>query len=304
MREKIQEEAAYSILKNKFNGLINISPRVGKTKIIIDGLRKVPDTIKRILVTIPYNSIEETWMEEFQKWGLDSEIRNKIHIINQRSLEKETISPDILISDEIHSLSERQIEAIKELNPSHILGMSGTISRETKNELRNSLNLKEIYRFSIEDAIKYNIISNYDIKIIPINLNTTDKYVEAGSKKKKFYTTEARQYDYLTKMFRKFRAMSWEDPQYEGVKYMFINKRKDLIYKAKTKIELAKKLINNIKERKLIFTTFTDIADELAKYSHHSKNEDQDNLTKFIEGQINELSVCNMVSMGRHTCPY
>jgi hypothetical protein len=46
----------------------------------------------------------------------------------------------------------------------------------------------------------------------------------------------------------------------------------------------------------LVFTTLT--TNDLVKHKHDSKS-DGTNLQKFIDGKIDKLQVCNMVSMGK-----
>jgi uncharacterized protein (TIGR02453 family) len=41
IREKIQKEATQAIIQNKFNGIIYVSPRVGKSKIVVDAIKKL-----------------------------------------------------------------------------------------------------------------------------------------------------------------------------------------------------------------------------------------------------------------------
>lgn len=295
MREEIQNQCLSEINRffaSQHRGYIHVSPRVGKSKIVIDFLR---DKKLKVLLTSPYNSILDSWKKEFEKWGLT----NTPKLINQRSLEKEEEKYDFIICDEVHSLSENQRGEILRLKPDNFLGLSGTLSDESKVVLRSILGATEIYEFSIEQAILHNIISDYDITIIPCFLDIADKYIEAGNKKKRFYTTERQQYEFLSKMFNKFKIMGWQDEKYIPVKFSWARKRAELIYKSKTKINVCKQLLNQLQEeRKLIFTAYTDIADTLSEYAFHSKS-NPDNLDRFIEGEINDLAVCNMVNMGK-----
>lgn len=66
-RDEIQKLASFNIIKNKFNTLIDIAPRVGKSKICIESFNTL--TNKSILVTAPYNSILESWKNEISKWS-------------------------------------------------------------------------------------------------------------------------------------------------------------------------------------------------------------------------------------------
>jgi len=295
VREVIQKEATNSIIKNDYQGILLVAPRVGKSKIIIDSL--LLSSFKSILIVAPLNSILDSWEVEIEKWG--REIRERVMLVNQRSI-KDKHKADIIICDECHTLSKAQITKIRAMKFDRVLGSTGTISDANYKELR-PICKKIIYNYSIANAIKDEIISNYNITVITCQLDSKDKYVPAGTVKKPFKTTEQGAYDYFTKEFNKFRVLAFKDKKYENIKYMYAGKRSRLIYGAKSKINITKRLIQKIKGKKLIFTILNDVADELAKYSYHSgiKSKVRDyNLELFRDGKINDLSVCNMLSMG------
>lgn len=289
-RNQIQSNIVNSILENSFTGIIDVAPRVGKSKIVCDAIKA--SKCKKILITVPYNSIIESWNNELQKWKVPKKF--KITIINQRSLHLEDPSKyELLICDEVHMLSENQIESVK--NFSRVFGLSGSISDKTEKLLKKELNLKIFLTYSIEDAIRDSIIADYEIKLIPVMLDDNEKYLTAGTKDKPFLTTEYKQYQYLTSQFEKFKRLSWNNSKLNVVKMSAANKRANLIYNAKSKIAIAKELIDT-QDRALIFTARTEVADSFSD-SYHSKSPD-DTLDKFFEGTINKLSVCEMTNMG------
>ena len=291
MRNKIQSDAVKSIIDNNYHGIIDVAPRVGKSKIAIDSIKKLKK--QKILITAPYNSILDSWQEEFRKWKIAKTKRPEV--INQRSLEKVDLSKyNLVISDEIHTLSDRQLSCLKN---SKVLGFSGSIANKTKMKLRENLGIKPIFTYSIEQAIKDGIISDYEIKIISCQLDSSRKYISAGNKAKPFKTTEFANYNYLSSMFDKFKKLAWNDTKkYTPVKYAFASKRADLLYKSNTKISACQKLLKQL-NRTLIFTARTEVADILGNASYHSKVK-EDTLASFINGDIDKLAVCEMTSMG------
>ena len=110
LRNQIQQQATQKICFNNFRGIINVAPRVGKSKIVCDAIN-VLQSPQMILITVPYNSIQESWTTELNKWGVNIPIA----IINQRSLAKEEDlnKYDIIICDEIHTLSNAQIQVLQ-----------------------------------------------------------------------------------------------------------------------------------------------------------------------------------------------
>jgi len=113
LRNQIQQQATQKICFNNFRGIINVAPRVGKSKIVCDAIN-VLQSPQMILITVPYNSIQESWTTELSKWGVNIPIA----IINQRSLAKENDLNmyDIIICDEVHTLSNAQIAILQGYN--------------------------------------------------------------------------------------------------------------------------------------------------------------------------------------------
>tara|TARA_R110002096_G_scaffold126982_4_gene274387 strand:- start:2545 stop:3603 length:1059 start_codon:yes stop_codon:yes gene_type:complete len=282
MREKVQQQALDSIKLYNYEGIVDVAPRVGKSKIAIDAMKTLK---KKVLITAPFNSILDSWQAEFQKWGLE----DKPDIINQRSLEKINLKDyDLIISDEIHTLSERQLGV---LAGNKVLGFSGSIGSRTKLKLSDTLGINPIYTYSIDQAIKDGIISDYEINIIPCKLDNSIKYVPAGNKVTQFKVTEYNNYVYLTSMFEKFKQLGQGN-----AKFSFASKRANLIYKSNTKIQACKRLLKSL-SRALIFTARTEVADLLGDKAYHSKIK-ENNLEHFINGDIDKLAVCEMSSMG------
>lgn len=282
MRNKIQKQALDKIKLFNYEGIIDVAPRVGKSKIAIDAMKTLK---KKVLITAPFNSILDSWQAEFQKWG----VNNPPDVINQRSLEKTNLENyDLIISDEIHTLSDRQLET---LAGNKVLGFSGSIGSRTKLKLSNNLGIKPIYTYSIDQAIEDGIISDYNINIITCKLDNSIRYIPAGNKTKQFKVTEYNNYAYLTAQFDRFRQAGKEN-----AKFSFASKRANLIYKSNTKIQACKTLLKTL-SRALIFTARTEVADLLGDKAYHSKVK-ENNLEDFINGDIDKLAVCEMSSMG------
>lgn len=292
LRNQIQKNVTAAIVENNYSGIIYVSPRVGKSKIVCDALKNKKIKNKKILIIAPYNTILDSWTVEFTKWKIPT---SNITLANQRSLSKLNLNEyHNIICDEIHTLSDAQIEVLKEQsNP--ILGLTGSLSNDSKKLLKDTLNIQPIYTYSVDEAINDGIVSDYTVYLIPVDLDTKDKYIDAGSKTSPFKTTEFLNYQYLTEQFNKFKRAAWNNPKMEAIKMQFASKRASLIYSAKSKIKKVKEIIDKI-DRCLIFTARIEIANELAN-SYHSKS-DENNLEKFKNSEINKLAVCEMTNMG------
>lgn len=290
-REKIQSEATNIILKNNFKRIIlNIAPRVGKSKIIIDSIKQ--STFDNIYISSPLKVIKDNWKIECKKWGMIS----TPHLICHASLKKLQLNKnDLLIIDEVHTLSENNILTISNFKTDNIVGITGSLSKNTKKLLKDGLNLEEKYNYSIDQAIEDKIISDYEINIIKLKLDDVRK-IEVLRGKNKILTTEKENYEYLTNRFNYFKLLSFSNPSYNFVKMKIASERADFLYKSKTKLEKAKQIIDKI-NRCLIFTTRIDNADFLCNNSYHYKS-NNNFINDFYHQKINKLSVVNLADMG------
>jgi len=194
----------------------------------------------KILITAPYNTILESWTSEFKKWKVNTK---NITLINQRSLSKVKLTDyKHIICDEIHTLSAAQIVELQKTD-APILGLTGSLSKESKKLLKDELYIEPIFTYSVEDAINDGIVADYKVYLIGVPLDNKDKYIEAGTKDSKFMTTEYANYQYLTAQFEKFKKMSWNNKKFDAVKMQYASKRASMLYTAKSKIAVAKKII-------------------------------------------------------------
>ena len=187
-RDEILINAVKSAQGSNYSGFLNIAPRVGKTKIAIECLRA--GGFDKVLVTVPTNDLKDTWEMEMQKW---SYYNSNLKVICKASLKKEVDNLyDLILIDECHDLSVSQMGFLA-LHNCKKLGLSGTVGPKSKFDLKDYLNLREIYLFSIDDAVDSNIISDYRIYLHYVNLDSNQK-VMVGTSKKQWMSNEVAQY--------------------------------------------------------------------------------------------------------------
>jgi len=205
MRNKRQKEWADKWLESQW-GILYLCPRSGKCKTTINILNSFNNP--KILIIHPLETIRKVWQDEFIKWKYNT---SNVQYSTTQSLWKLSESPefyDIIIIDEIHQLSSANLIELQKLidfGNKRILGLSGTISEKTEDELLQALNLPILAHYTIEQAIKEQVITDYEIKVIKTKLNNTVKYIQP-SKKKKFFITEKQRYDWLTNKIEEYKA--------------------------------------------------------------------------------------------------
>jgi superfamily II DNA or RNA helicase len=286
----VQSTATESIIANKFKGIIEVAPRVGKSKIVIDALNKVEANLK-VLITAPRKEIFESWKKEFEIWGLRDNI--SIDFLWSNSLKKNTVTYNLIICDEVHAynINVLSLLTLEQAKGTRILSITGTLDGNTQYLLETMLKQEVLYTYSVAEAIEDKIVADYEIICVGCNLDNTLSYVQAGNIDKQFTQTELAAYTYWNDSYQKAKARQ----QWSSLRFL-MSKRLDVIYNSKTKLEATKKILS-LQDRAISFSGRQEIADQLGDESFHSKA-DKTALDRFKAGKINKLSVVSMVSMG------
>ena len=290
-RDLIQNEILDSLLYPT-HGLLKLAPRVGKTKLGIEILKK--EKPKKVLWVTPNTKLrDEDIPAEFKQWKALSLLK-KTDIICYASLANHTGNYDKIILDEHQDLSPNNCIPLLngKIKYKTILGLSGTHPKhKEKQDLYNRLDLKTLSEMTIDEAVGNKLIAPYKIKVIELELNTVDKDVVSGNKISPFMQTERAKYDYLTKAIAIKLDLNHIVP-----KFFYLNRMR-FLYNLKSKHEFAKKLISKLEGRTLIFTGSIAQAESLCKNTYHSKTDDI-LLKKFLGGEIDKLACVNAGGIG------
>lgn len=274
------------------HGLLKLAPRVGKTKLGIEILKK--EKPKKVLWVTPNTKLrDEDIPREFKEWKALNYLK-KTDIICYASLSSHTGNYDKIILDEYQDLTISNVEPLLngKVKYKTILGLSGTHPKhKEKQDLYDELKLETLSEMSIDEAVENNLIAPYKIKIIELELDNKDKYITGGSKDKPFMQTERSRYDYYTRLINMKLFSGQPVP-----KFFYLNRMR-FLYNLKSKQDFAKKLIPKLEGRTLIFTGSIAQAEDLCKHTYHSKTDD-DHLQKFMKGKINTLACVNAGGVG------
>lgn len=287
-RSEVQQNAVQSLSKN-FTGVIDVAPRVGKTKIAIDLLKLYNESY---VVLLPDSTIRGTWLNECKLWNFNVP---EIHLFPSI---KKVSDPSLILIDEIHALSDNQISLIKEIKARtncKIVGMTGSLNEDIEENLRKELGIKKVYTYSIEEAIQDRIIADYEIYVYKVPLDNLKKVYHT----KKGLLTEKEYYKFLTSTFEYFRRESRKNKDLEGVKMQFASKRATMLYESESKIKAAQKLLAKLKKEKvLIFTTRIGVAEQLASETYHGKSVSDDYYQSFKSSKDGHLAVVKLANAG------
>ena len=284
LRNKRQEEFANIWLESDRFGILNLCPRFGKIYTTINILEKLDKNIN-ILIAYPDIKIKESWEADFKT----RKYKNK-NIVYTTHLSIKKLSNyffDLVILDEIHLLSEAQIEAVRELTCTKVLGLTGTLSSWTETTLLEELELPVIATYPIEQAIAEGVIVDYEISVIKVPLDNVTQ-IQYKTKLK----TEKQQFDSYGYIINKMQS--------GGQDTMFLRlSRMRIIQNSLAKLKATKKILSeNSTDRILVFCGLTKIADALGIPSYHSKSSEKDIFQDFAEGKGNHLAVVKIGNTG------
>lgn len=284
LRDKRQQEFAQVFLDHGEFGILNLCPRFGKIYTTINILEKMDDDIS-ILIAYPDLKIKAAWEADFETRGYNNP---NITYTTHLSIKKHTEAQyDLVVLDEIHLLSEAQIEAVKELKCISVLGLTGTLSSNTEETLKDELKLCVLAKYPIEQAIEEGVITDYEITVVTTPLDNLAKNNYKGKLK-----TEKEQFDAYGWVIRKMEQ--------HGKSTMFLRlARMRIIQNSRAKMKLTKKLLaEHADERVLVFCGLTKIADDLGIPVYHSKAGEKEVFEDFASGKGNHLAVVKIGNTG------
>jgi superfamily II DNA or RNA helicase len=286
IRDQRQAEFADLFLERplKDGGILYLCPRFGKCRVAIKVFKALGKQPK-ILIAYPDTKIKNSWLEEFK---LVKYSNPNITFTTHLSLHKyKSESYDLVVLDEIHLLSENQIEVVQSMSGNTFLGLTGTLAKWTERALGETLGLSVLARYSIDQAISEGVLTDYEINV---------KFVRLDDQKKIDYKGKIRTEK------QQFNTYSWiiDKMEREGKQTFFLRlARMRLIQNSLAKMEETKSLLKKFKtERVLVFAGTTNIADRLGIPVFHSKKGEKQVFEDFSNGKGNQLAVIKIGNTG------
>jgi superfamily II DNA or RNA helicase len=286
LRDERQKEFANTWLDHGRFGILNLCPRFGKIYTTINALEQLPPH-STVLIAYPDLKIKESWETDFARREYNNpNITYTTHLSLHKYKEYDF---DVIIIDEIHLLSEAQIEAAKELIEHNecVLGLTGTLSKWTEEILNRELGLFVVAEYPIEQAIEEGVIVDYEITVVKTPLDNVHKQNYKGKMR-----TEKQQFDAYGYVIRSMEQT--------GGNTMFLRlARMRIIQNSIAKLKRTKQLLErHANDRVLVFCGVTDVADKLGIPSYHSKSSEKQLFEDFASGQGNHLAVVKIGNTG------
>lgn len=288
-KDTINEEALNALCKVR-GGTIDMSVGTGKTLV---GLRHMDlhytDT-SFFLVVAPKKSIFQSWKDDAKKFDLEY-LLDRITFSTYLSLPKQQLHYDAVYLDEAHNLLESHAEWLNAYKGIKV-GLTGTPPK-FQHSLRGRLfnaHIPVVYSYITDDAVADHILNDYQIIVHELQLNKA-KILKAGKAPRTWMTSEQASYEYWTN-----RVMNANTPK---ERQMMSIMRMKQIMSYPTKEKYAKKLLEGLTDKTILFANTQEQADSFGIASYHSKNPDSDwNLERFKVGEIMNLACVLQLNEG------
>jgi len=290
-KDNVQRNAEKELEKNQFKGTIALATGCGKSKVFINIYKRFPD--KKWLLVVPTEELrDENWKEEFSKWG-ELPLYEKMNKCCYASLKKEDLSQyDGICFDESHNVTLNNTSNFNHIRQDcFMISLTATPPYEEDKVAIFKQYFPILYIITLDQAVNLGLISSFKIKVIELNLDNTDKYIEEKYGK----VTELKKYEIINRRINQIMYSGRKVPE-----FLYLQ-RMHFLYNLKSKEEIAKKIIKTFgnDERILYFCSSIKQAEELCAHVYHSKSSNE-NLKQFKQGKSNKLAVVRAINEGHN----
>lgn len=280
IKSKIQHEARLAFYANNSWGCVYMATGTGKSKVAIDfiedlTLRTIPNwnalsasrnsenRLKGIIVVPTEKLRDVNWPNELRQWGVNPE---GIEIVCYASLPNMKGGEyDYAIFDEGHNITELNSEFLSDNLIRTCMVLTATRPTDRiKRDIFKQYNLNSVYELTLQEASDLGIVAPYEITVITMHLDNTDRYIPppASSKPGTKWRTEKEQYQKLT-----------ASTLFADNKFGFI-KRSTFLKDLKSKTETAKLILQHVipqDKKMLIFCGSVNQAIQVCDRRYYSK---------------------------------
>lgn len=288
-KTKIQNDIVKDL--DSIHGLLILAPRLGKTRIAIKIIQEKLEKPKKILWVTENTKLRDVDLpNEFKTWNAEDKLKITKFVCYQ-SLHKIKGNYDLIILDEFQFITLKNCVNLlnKSLSATNILGLSGTYPNSfNKQAILKSLKLKPLKNIDINSAIEENLIADYDITVVEIELDDENKNIKSGRKDKYFYQTEKSKYNYLESKLKPFHKKSVD-----------IHQRNHFLYSLPSRTNYIRDILPFLSGRTLIFCGTIKQSKEITPYIYNSST-DSMHYDNFQKGKLSHLALVNKGAVG-HT---
>jgi len=283
-RDQRQEMGRQAWIKNKCVGTLCYPTGVGKTRTAFNCLESVLKKYDkfRVLIVVPTDTLKNQWQTQIDERGL--QFNCEVQIIN--TVIKHNWTCNILVMDEIHRFASTDFSKIFEkVKYKYVLGLTATFERLDGKEVLIAKYCPVVDTITTEEALFNGWISKFTEYRVLIDVDNIDEYKELNRQFQQHF--EFFNYDfglamkmvgkdgYKYKIALRDKLCNTEDKAtrsnilknitYHAMGFMqVIQKRKTFINNHPKKLEIARKIIEARKDKKIItFSNNTKMAEAI-----------------------------------------
>ena len=312
IRDEEQRKALNKWARNNYIGSIIAGTGFGKSRCGIMAIDYMFSNYKanNALILVPTVQLQQQFIDEFDKWSVDS---SKVNIICYQSAYKLIGQHyNIVICDEIHlGLSPEYRKFFENNTYDKLLCMTATLPEEYEyKELLEKI-APTVYKITLDKCVQLGIVSPYNITCIPVTLTVNEKtdYKKANN--------SFVQWKYMLGQFNAFESAQMimanknatpGDKKKAIMFYRAIRMRKQIVDFAENKIHTFKEIYKDNPDNKiLVFSGANDFTDKLcnsiapnamAYHSKKTKKQKELALESFRDGSINVLCSTKALNQG------
>lgn len=281
----IQNDALQKLEEVDYNGAVIMPTGTGKSFILIEALKRIYKEGYSVLYCADNRKLrDEDFPAELTKWDAEEYLPLINRLCYQSAYKLTDQYYDILLMDEgDYALSDEYIKLLKNNKFRHIIFVSATLEEEKRNLIENYLPI--VYEKIMADLDGKGIVNKAKLYAVNYLLSPEEnrKYLAFNDQFKK-HLHDGKRNQFAINLIKQGRKN-------------FLGK---LVSSQKICHKLMKKIYLETDSNKiLVFCLLSQQADDICKYSYHSKNaKDNTNLQLFNDGDIRILSVVGKIDRG------
>lgn len=302
------------------NLLIELPTGHGKTAVALELLRERVLPGGKVLVVVPKIVLKKNFMAEVKRWWADCPL--EFTLITYRSLHKFTGIWDAVVYDEVHHLTPKCREYVKDIHANYSILLSATVPTSLKEALSGLFNNLGCYKRTVKEAIENGVLPDPSVYLLPLELDNTvnsEIIIKNPNCKNVVETDWRHRWNYIGKNYKviihctKRQFMLDLDGNIEWWKKRYFMSKKEafrnrwlklcserLKILSNWRVEHSAAILKYFKNyRTLTFCNSIEQTKILGKYCINSKNKlYQEILNNFNEGRIKHITACNMLDEG------
>ena len=310
IRDKEQRKALNSWANQGFIGSVIAGTGFGKSRCGVLAVEHALKSGGNALILVPTVQLQEQFIEEFDKWGVDS--TNVEAMCYQSAYKLIGKHYDIVVCDEVHlGLSPEYRKFFKYNTYDKLLCMTATLPEELEYKDLLEKIAPTAYKITLDKCVQLGIVSPYTITCVPVTLTADEKaaYKKANNSfvQWKYMLGQFNAFESAQEIMRNRNATAG-DKQKAVMFYRAIRMRKQIVDFAENKINKFKEMYElNTDKRILVFSGANDFTDRLCNsitpnaMSYHSKKTKKQKelaLESFKDGSINVLCSTKALNQG------